>query len=231
MSPSSLDLLFSWMVVLATALSFGFEYKFLNEYKPPKWAKAVLYGMFTWYAGVLVLMLTGYVSQSLKFNMWLTTVGVMLLFVLSAAFIDDKKSQADSASSLLPKKFVVGYYLSINLVLIFSVMPYLGFLKGDEFAVNGLVFYALSSGFVMTVLMQLRANKIRSAQSEFEQELLLSKKEVELEKHRREEQTHLLHMLMHELKNPLAIIDMALLAKNDIQKTSGYVGRAVNNMK
>jgi len=84
---------------------------------------------------------------------------------------------------------------------------------------------------IMTVLMQLRANQIRKAQIAFEQELLLSKKEVELEKHRREEQTHLLHMLMHELKNPLAIIDMALLAKNDLQKTSGYVSRAVGNMK
>jgi K+-sensing histidine kinase KdpD len=36
---------------------------------------------------------------------------------------------------------------------------------------------------------------------------------------------------MHELKNPLAIIDMALLAKNDLEKTSSYVTRAVNNMK
>jgi len=97
--------------------------------------------------------------------------------------------------------------------MVFSALPSLGILKGNEYAVNGLVIYTLSSGLIMTVLMQLRANQIRRAQLAFEQELLLSKKEIELEKHRREEQTHLLHMLMHELKNPLAIIDMALLAK------------------
>ena len=231
MTGNSLDLLYSWMVVGATALSFGFEYKFLNEYEPPKWAKVILKGLFVWSMCVVALMLLGQTFQALKFNMFLNTVGVVTLLVLSAAFIDDKKSQSNPTASLLPKKIVVGYYLAINLVLIFSLMPFLGLMKGNEFAVNGLVFYTLCSGLVMTVLMQLRASQIRKAQSVFEQELLISKKEVELEKLRREEQTHLLHMLMHELKNPLAIIDMALLAKNDLQKTSGYVSRAVNNMK
>jgi signal transduction histidine kinase len=231
MSGSSLDLLYSWIVVGATALSFGFEYKFLSEYSPPKWAKVILKSLFVWSVCVLVLMLSGHVLQALKFNMLLNTVGVMMLFVLSAAFIDDKKSQTNPTKSLLRKKVVVGYYLSINLVLIFSLMPYLGVMKGNEFAVNGLVFYTLCSGLVMTVLMQLRASQIRRAQGEFEQELLISKKQVELEKIRREEQTHLFHMLMHELKNPLAIIDMALLAKNDLEKTSSYIHRAVGNMK
>lgn len=231
MSDSNLDLLYSWFVVGATALSFGFEYKFLSEYSPPQWARAVLKGLLIWSGCLLVLMLFGHVHQALQLNMLLNTVGVVTLLVLSAAFIDDEKVQANPTQSRLRKKVVVGYYLAINLVLIFSLMPYLGVMKGNEFAVNGLVFYTLCSGLVMTVLMQLRASQIRRAQSEFEQELLISKKQVELEKSRREEQTHLFHMLMHELKNPLAIIDMALLAKNDLEKTSAYVNRAVGNMK
>lgn len=231
MSASSLDVLFSWMVVCATAVAFGFEYKFLQEYSPPKWAKAVLMGMLLWCVSVVVLMLLGHVSQAVKYNMFLNTAGVMAMLVMSAVFIDDKKTATNQAASLLPKRIVVGYYLAVNGVMVFSAFPYLGIFKGNEYAVNGLVFYALSSGLIMTVLMQLRVSQIRKAQSAFQQELLLSKKEVELEKTRREEQTHLFHMLMHELKNPLAIIDMALLAKNDIAKTSSYVSRAVNNMK
>jgi signal transduction histidine kinase len=231
MDANSLDMLYSWMVVGATAISFGFEYRFLSEYTPPKWAKAVFAGLFIWSACVFVLMLTGHVLQALNLNMMMNTVGIITLLVLSATFIDDQKLQANPASSLLNKRMVVGYYLLVNLVLIFSLMPFLGVMKGNEFAVNGLVFYTLCSGLVMTVLMQVRANKIRKAQSVFEQELLISQKQVELEKIRREEQTHLFHMLMHELKNPLAIIDMALLAKNDLEKTSTYVSRAVNNMK
>jgi K+-sensing histidine kinase KdpD len=83
----------------------------------------------------------------------------------------------------------------------------------------------------MTVLMQLRAQQIRKAQSAFEQEWLISQSQVALEKNRREEQTHLFHMLMHELKNPLAVIDMALLAKNDSEKTHAYIHRSVSQIK
>lgn len=231
LSASDLDLLYSWLVVGATALSFGFEYKFLNEYSPPKWAKVILIALLAWSGCVILLLITGQVFNALKFNMLLNAVGVVTLLFLSLLIIDDKKSQQDSKPSLLKKNIIVSYYLFINLVLIFSLMPYLGFMKGNEFAVNGLVFYTLSSSFVITILMQLRASNIRKAQSTYEQQLLVSKKQIEFEKRRREEQSHMLHMLMHELKNPLAVIDMALLAKNDLQKTSGYVSRAVSNMK
>jgi signal transduction histidine kinase len=231
MSPSSLDLLYSWMVVCATAITLAFEYKFLKEYTSPNWTKAVWVGVLIWSTTVMVMLAAGHVALAVKYNMVLNTIGTILLPIFAVSTIADKNSLSSTTASLLPKKVVVSYYLSISLVLIFSVLPYLGLLKGNEFAVNGLVFFTLCSSLIMTVMMQLRANQIRRAQRAFEQELLLSKKEVELEKHRREDQTHLLHMLMHELKNPLAIIDMALLAKNDLQKTSGYVSRAVNNMK
>jgi signal transduction histidine kinase len=231
MSAPSLDLLYSWMVLSATAITLVFEYKFLQEYSSPRWTKVVWMCVLLWSMTVMVLLAAGYVSIAVKYNMVLNTVGMFLLPIFAVSTSNEKNSQSSITASLLPKKYVVGYYLSITLVLIFSVLPYLGVIKGNEFAVNGLVFFTLCSSLIMTVMMQLRANQIREAQSAFEQELLLSKKEVELEKHRREEQTHLLHMLMHELKNPLAIIDMALLAKNDLQKTSGYVSRAVGNMK
>jgi len=60
--------------------------------------------------------------------------------------------------------------------------------------------------------------------------LLLSQQQVAMEKARREEQAHLLHMLMHELKNPLAIIEMAQYADNDKETTNSYISRSVKNM-
>jgi len=83
----------------------------------------------------------------------------------------------------------------------------------------------------MTALMQLRANRQRVVRSEYEKKLLLSEQAVALEKNRREEQTHLFHMLMHELKTPLTVIDLALVAKYDLATTSSFVSRAVGNMK
>ena len=231
MDGPQLDKLYSWIVIGATASSFGFEWKFLNEYAPPRWVKVVMASLLAGSMCVIVCMLFGYTFVALRLNILLSAVGIITLLVLSSVFIDDKKLQANPTAPLLRKKIVVGYYLSVNLVLVFSLMPYLGAMKGNEFAVNGLVFYTLCSGLIMTVLMQLRAHNINKAQRAFEQQLLMSQQQVDLEKQRREEQTHLFHMLMHEIKNPLAIIDMALLAKNDLQKTSTYVSRAVNNMK
>ena len=219
------------VVVIATALSFWFEYRFLREYSPPKWAKAVLYVLMCWSFTAIALMLLGQTMLSLRVNMLLNTIGSVTLLVLSVFFIDAKKVEATKDKVLLSKRMVVSYYSTVTFVLSFSLWPYLGWVEGNEFPLNGLVAYTLCSGLFMTALMQHRANKQKLVQDEYEKKLMLSDQAVTLEKQRREEQTHLLHMLMHELKTPLSIIELALVANNDQETTSDYVSRAVGNMK
>jgi signal transduction histidine kinase len=125
---------------------------------------------------------------------------------------------------------VVGYYLILMAFLLFSVLPYLGQMAGSEFSANGLVYYALTSGLAMTFLLQLRANQQRKANVKIEQDLALSTQQVAFEKIRREEQNQMLTMLMHELKNPLAVIDLAQHASDDI-KAKDYVNRSVLNIR
>jgi signal transduction histidine kinase len=158
--------------------------------------------------------------------MMLNGVGIFVLLMLAAAFIDDGKTRTYQTASVLKKKFVVGYYLIISGLLLFSVLPYLGKMAGSEFSTNGLVYYALISSSVMTLLMQLRANQQRKANIKISQDLLLSQQQIELEKIRREEQSQLLTMLMHELKNPLAVIDLAQQASDD-PSAKDYVSRNV----
>lgn len=227
----NLDLTYSWLVLIATALSFLFEYRLLNEYEPPAWARAVLYGLMCWSVTAMALMLLGQPMTSLRVNMLLTAIGSVALLVLSITFIDAKKVEASKDKVLLSKRMIVSYYSTVTFVLSFSLLPFLGLVEGNEFSLNGLVSYALCSGLFMTALMQLRANKQRMMQAEYERKLLLSEQAFALEKQRRDEQAHLFHMLMHELKTPLAVIDMTLLARYDPATTSDYVGRAVGNMK
>jgi signal transduction histidine kinase len=227
----NLDVTYSWLVLIATALSFLFEYRLLNEYEPPVWARAILNGLLGWSIMAMSLMLLGQSMTALRVNMLLTAIGSIALLVLSITFIDDKKVKASKDKVLLGKRMIVSYYLTVVIVLSFSLLPYLGFVEGNEFALNGLVSYALCSGLFMTALMQLRANKQQMMQAEYEQKLLLSEQAFVLEKQRRDEQAHLFHMLMHELKTPLSVIDMTLLARYDPATTSDYVGRAVGNMK
>ena len=221
-----IDLSYNWLIVGTTAFSFWFETRFLSEYKPPQWVRNVFKLMGLWSISAFVLLALGQTNLALKVNMMLNGAGIIILLVLAIAFIDDKKAATYRSASLLQKKFVVGYYLILMAFLLFSVLPYLGQMAGSEFSANGLVYYALTSGLAMTFLLQLRANQQRKANVKIEQDLALSTQQVAFEKIRREEQNHMLTMLMHELKNPLAVIDLAQHASEDV-KTKDYVSRSV----
>ncbi|MGI9151360.1 MAG: sensor histidine kinase, partial [Limnohabitans sp.] len=136
-------------------------------------------------------------------------------------------SPAQPSSSLLKKKFVVGYYVILAALLLITVLPYLGSLAGNEYSANGLVSYVLISGLDMTILLQLRAHQMRQAHQKSQEALALSNQQIEFEKMRREEQSQMLTMLMHELKNPLAVIDLAQQTSDDTQ-TKDYVNRNVS---
>lgn len=225
-----LDLIYNWLVVGATGVSLVFEFFFLSEYSPPRWARHVIHALLLWSGCAFLLLALGEVYWALKMNMALNAVGILVLLVVAFVFIDDEKLKKSEVASLLRKKWVIAYYTSIAALLMFSVLPYVGAVAGNEFSINGLVFYALCSGAIMTVLMQLRANQLRQVNEKYAKELLLSSQQVELEKVRREEQSQLLTMLMHELKTPLSVIDLAQQATTDLD-AKGYVARNVAIIK
>jgi len=225
-----LDLIYNWFVIGATGFSLWFETRFMREYAPPTWARYAMNSLLVWSACAATLLLFGEIHQALKINMMLNGVGIVVLLLVASVFIDDEKAKTHQVSSLLKKRVVVAYYASITALLLFSVLPYLGAIAGNEFSINGLVFYALCSGMVMTVLMQLRANQLRKTNIQYQQELVLASQHRALEKVRLEEQSQLLTMLMHEIKTPLSIIDLAQQATTDLE-AQGYVARNVTIIK
>lgn len=223
----NLDLGYSWLVVSATAFTIWFETCFLGEYNPPPWVKNTFKGLLLWSVCAFTLLLIGNLHVALHVNMLLNGAAVLAFLVISSLFMDDAQAAAKPNASLLKKKYVVSYYFLIALLLLTSVLPYLGTMVGTEFSANGLVYYALVSGFSMTLLMQLRAHQQRKANAQMQQDLVLSEQQIAFEKIRREEQSQLLTMLMHELKNPLAVIDLAQQSAED-KETKDYVGRNVS---
>ncbi len=228
LSATTLDATYNWLVVGTTAFAFWFETRFLNEYAPPRWAQMIFYCMYGWSLAAMLLLVLGHTREALQTNMLLNGVGILVLLVVSVTFVDGgQRVRTRQAASLLKKKFVVGYYLVLTSLIMFSVLPYLGLLVGSEFGANGLVYYALISGLDMTILLQLRSNQLRQARIQLDRELLLSNQQVEFEKVRRDEQSQMLTMLMHELKNPLAVIDLAQHTSEDAH-TRDYVSRNVS---
>jgi len=225
-SAQHIDTGYNWLIVCATAFTFWFEIQFLSEYKPPLWVRCIFYGLLLWSAVIFALLFLGQTHLSLKLNMILNGMGVCLMFVLSATFIDDKRTNTSKTASLLKKKTIVGYYGVLASLLLFAVLPYLGQIAGSEFAANGLVVYAVISGLQMTILMQMRTQQLQKASIQMANDLARSAQQVLIEKNRHEESAQLLTMLMHELKNPLAVIDLAHQASDDAAAKE-YVSRNV----
>ncbi len=226
-----LDHLFSWIVIGATLASFTFEWKFLKEYSPNRWGRISLNGLLVWSGIVILLMIFDKTYEALKLNMILNAVGLVVLLAVASLMLEKRDSATTTDIPLLNKRLIIGYYATLNVILIFSVLPLLGVVKGTEFTLTGLVFYAICSSLIMTGLMQLRIRKQQKIHAEYANKLLLSEHRIAIERNKREEQTHLFRMLMHEIKNPLAVVDMALLANNDQRTTNAYVSRAVNSIK
>jgi signal transduction histidine kinase len=138
---------------------------------------------------------------------------------------------APANSYQLPKSVVISYYLLIMAVLATSILPSLGLLQGTMLAIYGVLMYGLFSGLVMTSLLIVRSRQLERIRVEAANSLFLSRQQLAIEQKRRQEQTQLLSMLMHELKTPLAVIDMAVSTRSPDPRTSGYVSRAVGNIK
>jgi signal transduction histidine kinase len=230
LTPNQLDIFYSYLVIGATSLALIFEREFLREYDLNLIGRFLLNTIIFWSLIVWGEMLIGDVQQSLKINMLLNGFGLIIFFFVAFFCIDENKISPEKKLILLDKKIIVGYYALTIIILFFSILPLLGLMKGNSYAVNGLVYYTLFSGVIIITLMQLRANKRIAAQRDYENQFLLSRKEAEYEKIRREEQSHLMHMLMHELKNPLAVIEMANQADNDPQTTAKFISKSVKNM-
>lgn len=231
MEPRAQDMFYSWMALLVTGSSFVFEYRFLREYHLPRWAHLLLTGLLMVSAALLVLMFLGYKLAALSGNMTLNGVGLIILMLVSVSLQPRQSDEVDAYSYFLPKQAVVGYYLTIVLVLAFSILPSLGVLQGNMLSIYGVLLYGLISGLFMTSLLVVRSRQLERIRVEVANSLFLSREQLALETRRRQDQSQLLNMLMHELKTPLAVIDLAIKDRAATDKAQNYVGRAIDNMK
>jgi len=222
-----LDLGYSWLVLGGTVVSLWFETQFLSEYKRPLAVQYIFKGYFVWTGIDAVLLSLGYAHHALKMNMMLNAVGILSLLALAVFFIKDHPPAPHKNPGLIKKKFIVSYYMLLTSWMFLSVLPYLGQIVGTEFSASGFVYYAIFSSLNIAVLMDLRARQLRKAHTQMARDLALSEQQVLIEKNRHEESTQLLTMLMHELKNPLAVIDLAQQTSEDAH-AKDYVSRNVS---
>lgn len=230
-SEANLNSFYSWLVLLMPGLTFIFEYRFLSQYSLPNWAKGLMWLITALVCVSPVAMGLGWVRESLQMGVVVVGLIGISIFVVSLSIQTRSVDRHDFKSYLLPKSVVCLYYGVIFFILILFVLPALGVIKASIWTVYGVLFYGVSSGVFMTVLLIVRSQKMESLRLEMSQNLLKSQADLSAETMRRQDQSRLLSMLMHEIKTPLSVIDMAMRRRGHEDKNAGYVERAIDNMK
>jgi signal transduction histidine kinase len=123
------------------------------------------------------------------------------------------------------------YYGVLSLALMVNVLTALGLNIGLEFGLHNFALHGIASGLMMTLLLQIRASKIEQEVRAQSNAFYLTQQQLALEQAKRDEQLQFLHMLTHELKTPLSVIDLVLKSSAPTEKTLGYANRAVADMK
>lgn len=231
LEPPAQDFFYNSLVLLTTALSVLFEYRFLREYLMPRWGHWLFRALLLSSGVAMGLLIAGATRSALSLNMVLNAVA--LLSMLMVAWRVRLPHSGDSQTHLyqLPKFAVVSYYIVLIAVLALSILPSLGVLQGNMLAIYGVLLYGLFSGLFMTSLLIVRSRQLERIRLEVANNLFLSREQLAIEQKRRQDQTQLLSMLMHELKTPLAVIGMAVSTRTPDAQTSNYVTRAVSNIK
>lgn len=231
LSPETTDFLYCLLVLMTTGLSFVFEYRLLREYALPRWGHLLMRLLLCVSAVAIGLLLLGYKPEALRTNMMLNAAGMLSLLIVSLGIRTVAADPELPNTYRLPKAVLLAYYVSIVLVLAFSILPSLGLLRGTMLSIYGVLLYGLISGLFMTTLLVIRSRRMERLRLEVANHLYLSREQLAIETRRRQDQSQLLNMLMHELKTPLSVIDLALHKREQDERTQGYVDRALDNMK
>lgn len=232
LSAQNQDLFYSWALLLSTTLTFMFEYRLLHEYAIARWARYVLFLGLAVSVTALIFMLLGRSDWALPLNTLLVGLGMLSMFVVSLSIRPRMPIAVFTLGRyLLPKRIISAYYgLAVTLLAV-TIMPSLGLMQGTLISIYGVLLYGLLSGLFMTTLLIVRSRKMEQLRREQANHLFLSREQLAIETRRRQDQSQLLNMLMHELKTPLAVIDLALKDRVATDKAQNYVGRAIDNMK
>lgn len=232
MSAVGQDLLYCWVLLMTTGLTFLFEFRLLREYMISTWGTRLLQACIGTSVVLMLLLLTGSKELALLGNTVITGLGILCMLLTAIGIQPRTPDLAQPHKSyLLPKPVILAYYSFVLGVLGVSIMPSLGLLQGSTMSIYGVLLYGLLSGLFMTALLIVRSRQMERLRREQANHLYLSREQLTIETRRRQDQSQLLNMLMHELKTPLAVIDMALKDRVVSDKTQGYVGRAIDNMK
>jgi signal transduction histidine kinase len=221
-----LDWAFSMSVVLTLPLGLWFDIRLLSTYRPHRlWLRSLQ--VMAWGSLFMVaLMLAGQARWALQLTVQLMMLAVLLLFAAAWSSQPDPRVE-----HLMPKRVLLAYYALVLGSLLIGLLTVQGWTSPQSWSNYLLVLHGLITGLIMTVILFVRGLRQFRHSQQVQWQLQKTQQDMELEQRRRQEQSQFLHMLMHELKTPLAVVSIALGTRNKREANLDLAGRAVQDMK
>ena len=219
-APAAFDAMFSHLVIVVALVAVCFELAFLKPYRPHRWAIGGLQAIAAVLVLALLLLLLGHTAVALQINAKLVLAGSVL--VLLAALSTPRS--APDAPPELPRSVLIVCYGVISLSLFWTVMGILDLLPVSPLSPYMLLLHGLVSSLMMSAVLLLRAQRTAWA-------LRRAQQDARAERDQREQQSKFLHMLMHELKTPLAVVSAALGTQARREENTRLAQSAIGDMK
>lgn len=202
---SSLTNFFS---IAAVSLAVLFHVLLIREFSPPRWIQLIHAAMLALQPIKLLILALGWPMLALQLNMKevLFSPLIFLLSVWLSTGWDKTTPQRPSLS----KPVMLGFYMIMVSFLVAAALPGLGWIPGTEVGLYVVQVHGLLTASLILLLLQYRAhvlNQVHRAQSITLERSLLQSQQDRLVL---EAQEKLIAMLAHELKTPLATMNMRL---------------------
>jgi signal transduction histidine kinase len=209
-----LDSVLSLGLIVTTPLTCYFEFALLREFGLKPWTRWPQHGIHLMMVLDLLLYAFGMKSEALWLNAMVVVVLLLVLLFVSLWGLNHRFSKTPEGELGIHKTYFMAYYV----LLIFThplVSQWILEMAGlTPVILSMFPYYALLSTLSMTLIVQIRANNIRKNHNELQLNIALMNERMANERQRREEQSNLLSMLMHEVRNPLAVIEMTQNQEN-----------------
>ncbi len=203
------------------------EFYLLLQIKPARahlrWFYPVALG---WLCGVMAFF---FYSQrvGLLLNLLAGSVGITLCLVVSILTPSRKPS---SGEVTLPKYVLTAYFFLIWLICVLFALPMFGIASTANWIIDlPTIIGVVSSSLVMGTLL-VRRHYIEANAKALAISLQLVEERARFEQEKRAEQAHMLAVLIHEVKNPLAVAKLNLGLARESDRSHARLGRAIDNI-
>jgi len=209
-SAFALDYLGSFASIFAVLSGTFFHMRLLKDYDLPRWAWRLLVIIFLASVFNMIVLIVGDTRLALTSNMSVTLLAPFLVLMCALSARIWERDPKDIPNSILPKWVIVSLYGAIIAILALSSSAALSLSQAYEWTIYVGLIHGLLSGLLVTLMLQFRSYRMTLEQQASKLQLQRSLLDSEHQKQRRREQGQLLEMLAHEIKTPMATIQLRL---------------------